>query len=98
MKPSLFAHQPIANPLEAKTCQDLSDLELAQILAGRLALGNGDWHRLKGNRSTRAREQAAAALVYLLRDRPEEALSHLQQATGWLDRTLAVPPCPDHGR
>ncbi len=98
MKPSLFAHQPITNPLEAKACQDLSDLELAQILAARLALGNGDWHRLKGNRSIRAREQAAAALVQLLRDRPEAALTHLQQASGWLDRTISAPPCPDHGR
>jgi Family of unknown function (DUF6439) len=98
MKPSLFAHQPITNPLETKPCQELTDLELAQVLASRLALSNGDWHRQKGNRSIRAREQAAAALVALLRDQPQMALEHLQQAAGWLDRTVSAPPCPDHDR
>ena len=77
--------------------QDLSDLELAQAIAARLAIKPNDWHRLNRNRQVRAQEQTAAALVYLLRQDPEEALVRLQQAVGWLDRTLTAPPCPTHG-
>ncbi len=76
---------------------DLSELELAQALAERLAIGPNDWHRLKGNRKARAAEQAAIALVYLLKDQPEEALARFQQASGWLDRSISAPPCPSHG-
>ncbi|MBD1910077.1 MULTISPECIES: DUF6439 family protein [unclassified Leptolyngbya] len=76
---------------------DLSDVELVQALAARLAIGPNDWHRLKSNRKARAAEQAAIALVYLLKDQPEEALARLQQATGWLDRSIQAPPCPSHG-
>jgi Family of unknown function (DUF6439) len=76
---------------------DLTTQELAQALAARLALSNADWHRLKSNRKVRAQEMAAAALVYLLADQPEEALPRLQQAVGWLDRSISAPPCPDHG-
>ena len=70
---------------------------LAQALAEQLAIAPNDWHRLSANRSVRAREQAAAALVYMLKDKPEEALPRLQQAIGWLDKTLKAPPCPSHG-
>ncbi|MFM7580823.1 MAG: DUF6439 family protein, partial [Microcystaceae cyanobacterium] len=28
---------------------------------------------------------------------PEEALTHLHQATGWLDRSIKPLPCPIHG-
>lgn len=76
----------------------LSTLELAQALAARLAITPGDWHRLKANRKARASEQAAVAMVYLLRDQSEEALARLQQASGWQDRSISAPPCPDHGR
>ncbi|MBD2260378.1 DUF6439 family protein [Pseudanabaena sp. FACHB-2040] len=82
--------------LSQKTA-DLSDLELAQALAERLAIKPQDWHRLNRNRKVRAGEQIASALVYLLKDQPEEALVRLQQATGWLDRSLQAPPCPSHG-
>lgn len=75
----------------------LSDLELAQAIAVRLAIKPNDWHRLNRNRQVRAQEQAAAALVYLLKDEPEEALVRLQQAVGWLDHSLTAPPCPTHG-
>jgi hypothetical protein len=34
------------------------------------------------NRKARAGEQAAAALVFLLKDQPEETLPRLQQAVG----------------
>ena len=70
---------------------------LAQALAEQLAIAPNDWHRLSANRAVRAREQAAAALVYMLKDKPEEALPRLQQAIGWLDKTLKAPPCPSHG-
>lgn len=76
---------------------DVSTVELAQVLASRLAIAPDDWHRLKGNRKARAAEQAAIALVYLLKDQPEEALARLQQASGWLDRSIQAPPCPTHG-
>jgi Family of unknown function (DUF6439) len=72
-------------------------LALAQQLAQQLSLKPEDWHRLKSNRRSRALEQTAVALVYLLKNEPEEALARLQQATGWLDRSISAPPCPTHG-
>ncbi|MEL6813581.1 MAG: DUF6439 family protein [Cyanobacteria bacterium J06598_3] len=77
--------------------KSLSPEALAQALAEQLAIAPNDWHRLSANRMVRAREQAAAALVYMLKDKPEEALPRLSQAVGWLDRTLSAPPCPSHG-
>ncbi|MFM7326499.1 MAG: DUF6439 family protein [Nodosilinea sp.] len=75
----------------------LSDLELAQVLASRLAIKSEQWHQLNRNRRLRAQEQLAAALVFLLKDQPEEALLRVEQAAGWLNRTLTAPPCPSHG-
>lgn len=72
-------------------------LELAQALLGQLSIDDKDWHRLKSNRKARASEQVAAALVFLLKDQPAEALPRLQQAVGWLDRSISAPPCPSHG-
>jgi hypothetical protein len=77
--------------------KDVSTLELAQELAKRLAIAPSDWHRLKSNRKVRAGEQAAAALVFLLKEQPEEALPRFCQAVGWLDRSISAPPCPTHG-
>ncbi|MEG5058732.1 DUF6439 family protein [Microcoleus sp. A2-C5] len=77
---------------------EFSTVELAQALAARLAISEKDWHRLKANRSARAGEQAAAALVFLLKNQPEEALPRLNQAAGWLDRSISAPPCPTHGK
>lgn len=79
------------------TLSDISTLELARALAERLAITTADWHRLKGNRQAQAGQQLGAALVFLLKEQPEEALLHLQQATGWLDRSISAPPCPTHG-
>ncbi|MEM6450390.1 MAG: DUF6439 family protein [Cyanobacteria bacterium P01_D01_bin.105] len=70
---------------------------LAQALAEQLAIPVKDWHRLSSNRTVRAKEQTAAALVYLLKNQPEEALLRLTQSVGWLDKTLKAPPCPTHG-
>jgi len=72
-------------------------LELAQKLTQRLTITPETWHRLKANRKARALEQAASAIVFLLKDQPQEALLRLQQAVGWLDRSLSAPPCPTHG-
>ncbi len=76
---------------------DLDTLQLAQALIERLTISPNDWHKLKSNRKARSSEQAAAAIVFLLKDRPEEALLRLQQATSWLDRSISAPPCPSHG-
>jgi hypothetical protein len=76
----------------------LSTLELAQALAERLAIAPQDWHRLKANRQAQAGQQLAAALVFLLKEQPEEALMRLNQASGWLDRSISAPPCPTHGK
>ncbi|MEB3309364.1 MAG: DUF6439 family protein [Snowella sp.] len=77
--------------------ETLSTVALAQALAERLAITPKDWHRLKANRKAQASQDLAAALVFLLKDQPEEALSHIQQAAGWLDRSISAPPCPTHG-
>jgi Family of unknown function (DUF6439) len=76
----------------------VDSLELAQALAVKLAIAPNDWHKLKGNRKAQAGQQLSAALVFLLNDNPEAALIHLEQAKGWLDRSLSAPPCPSHGQ
>jgi len=83
----------------SKTSQldELSTIELAQALMERLSISPNDWHRLKSNRNSRASEQTAAALVFLLKNQPQEALARLEQASGWLDRSISAPPCPSHG-
>ena len=78
--------------------QQFSTLELAQALSEKLAIAHQDWHRLKGNRKAQAGQQIASALVFLLKDRQPEALVHLNQAVGWLDRSLKAPSCPDNKR
>ena len=82
---------------ERTLLQSFSAEVLAQALAEKLAISNQDWHKLSANRYVRAKEQAAAALVYMLKNNPEEALPRLTQAVGWLDKTLKAPPCPTHG-
>lgn len=84
------------SPTSTPDMSQLSDLELAQAIAARLAIKPNDWHRLNRNRLIRAQEQTAAALVYLLNQHSEEALQRLQQAVGWLDNSLSAPPCPTH--
>lgn len=93
----LFAISPnLQSPTSAKL-QDISTVELAQVLAERLTITDMTWHKKKSNRHARACEQAAVALVFLLKENPEEAIAHLKQATGWLDRSISAPPCPTHG-
>jgi len=88
---------PSPQSANSQIAADFSDLELAQALAERLAIAPQDWHRLKANRKAQAGQQAAAALVFLLNDRPEDAIACLHQAAGWLDRSISAPPCPTHG-
>lgn len=95
--PELAAPQGSKQADAKAALAELSTLELAQALAERLSIAPQDWHRLKANRNARASEQAAIALVYLLRNNPQEALPRLQQASGWLDRSVSAPPCPTHG-
>jgi hypothetical protein len=96
-----FSFDPLmAAPLSAassKSVAELSDLELAQVLAERLSIKPADWHRLNRDRRVRAKEQLAAALVFLLKDSSEEALARVEQAAGWLNHSLQAPPCPSHG-
>ncbi|MFN5195575.1 MAG: DUF6439 family protein [Cyanobacteriota bacterium] len=83
-------------------------LELASSLQRQLAIGDRDWHRLKRQRSRRAAEQVAAALVQLLAaDQParsaatparQEAIALLEHALAWLRADISDPGCPDHGR
>lgn len=91
---------PVQNSVTSPTTANLSEystLELAQALGERLAISERDWHRLKGNRNARAGEHLAAALVFLLKDQPLEVIPRLNQAIGWLERTITAPPCPTHG-
>ena len=88
----MFENTPVP---ETKSLQDSSTIELAQELAQRLAISHKDWHRLQGDRKAQAGQQLSSALIFLLKDQPELALSHLQQATGWLDKSLKAPGCPD---
>jgi hypothetical protein len=81
----------------AEILRQFSSEEIAQALLEKLAITDRDWHRLKSNRKARASEQIAAALVFLLKNQPEESLPRLQQAIGWLDRSVSAPPCPTHG-
>ncbi|MDJ0553864.1 MAG: DUF6439 family protein [Microcoleaceae cyanobacterium MO_207.B10] len=82
---------------KVRDLQEYSTLELAQALAERLAIPDQDWHRLKSNRQVRALELTAAALVFLVKGQPTEAIARLHQATSWLDRSISAPPCPSHG-
>ncbi|MBD2663203.1 hypothetical protein B6N60_00765 [Richelia sinica FACHB-800] len=77
---------------------EMSNLELAQALMERLSISPQDWHRLKSNRNARASEQLAAAMVFLLKNQPEEVIPRLEQAVGWLDKSISAPPCPTHGK
>jgi hypothetical protein len=92
----MFHHLPEKRSMAADLSH-LTTLELAQALADRLRIPEQDWHRLKANRPRRAQEQAAAALVLLLQEQHDTSQAHLQQAVGWLDRSISAPPCPTHG-
>ena len=77
--------------------EKLSNLELAQLLAERVTITSYDWHKLKNNRQAQAAQQLASSLVYLLNNQTDEALQRINQAQGWLDKTISPLPCPSHG-
>jgi hypothetical protein len=83
--------------LQTSPLNEISTLELAQALMERLSITPDDWHRLKSNRNARASEQVAAAIVFLVKNEPQEAQARLEQAVGWLDKSISAPPCPTHG-
>ena len=93
----MFEVTPLSSN-KSRVPEDLTDLELAQALVARNLIAHQDWHRLKGNRKAQAKQQLASALVFLLSDRPQEALERINQAAGWLDGSLKSPPCPDAQR
>jgi hypothetical protein len=82
--------------------------ELAEQLQRKLAIGDRDWHALKAQRSRRAAEQLAGALLQLLgADDPaaskggearQQAIALTASALAWLNGELRDPGCPDHGR
>jgi len=81
--------------------------ELAEQLQRRLVIGDREWHALKAQRSRRAAEQLAGALVQLLgADQPnatqkgearQRAIALTTNALAWLNGELRDPGCPDHG-
>ncbi len=83
-------------------------LPLAERLHRQLSIGDRDWHALKHQRSRRAAEQMAAALVQLLAaDEPaaaastegrRSAIALLENAQAWLRAEISDPGCPAHGR
>ena len=83
--------------LQTSPLNEISTLELAQALMERLRITPDDWHRLKSNRNARASEQVAAAIVFLVKNEPQEAQARLEQAVGWLDKSISAPPCPTNG-
>ena len=74
-----------ATATNKRDLQEYSTLELAQALAQRLAIPERDWHRLKSNRQVRALELTVAALVFLIKAQPTEAIERLKQAISWFE-------------
>lgn len=101
-------HNRSAAAREIRTAWPQDALELAQDLQRKLAIGDRDWHLLKGQRSRRGAEQLAAALVHLLaEDQPaqvaatparERAIELVDHGLSWLRAELSDPGCPSHGR
>lgn len=84
------------SPLNSQI-EELTNIELAQLLAQRVTISSYDWHKLKNDRQAQAAQQLASSLVYLLNGQTEEALQRINQAQGWLDRSISPLPCPTHG-
>jgi hypothetical protein len=82
-------------------------LALAEQLQRSLSISDREWHALKGQRSRRAAEQLAGALVLLLADETggqaagaearQRAIDHASQALAWLKGEIRDPGCPQHG-
>jgi hypothetical protein len=82
--------------------------DLAESLLAALAIGDREWHAVKGQAPRRAAEQIAAALVQLLRgDDPrlsragegrDQAIALLENALAWLQGSIKDPGCPHRAR
>jgi hypothetical protein len=82
-------------------------LEQAITLQRMLAIDDRQWHALKGQRSRRAAEQLAGALVQLVAQDASDPTSAVEariraialtsNALAWLKGELRDPGCPDHG-
>ena len=82
--------------------------ELAINLQRKLAIDDRHWHALKSQRSRRAAEQLAGALVQLVAvdgndpnaaaEARLRAIALTSNALAWLKGELRDPGCPDHGR
>lgn len=97
------------DPAAATSQWPEGSLEAAQALHRLLAIGDRQWHALKGQPQRRAAEQLAAALVQLLdaanppaaptaTPAREAATALTAHALGWLQGELRDPGCPQHGR
>lgn len=107
---SATANGTTANePAAATALWPEGSLEAAQALHRLLAIGDRQWHALKGQPQRRAAEQLAAALVQLLdaanppgaptaTPAREAATALTAHALGWLQGELRDPGCPQHGR
>lgn len=83
-------------------------LARAEELHRLLTIGDRDWHALKSQRSRRAAEQLASALVQLLAsDDPastgataarQRAIDLVDHGLAWLRAEVSDPGCPSHGR
>ena len=85
-----------SNLFENQSIQELTTIEIAQVLAARLAIASNDWHKFKNNRQAQAAQQASAGLVLLLKGQKESAIANLSQAVGWLDKSVNPLPCESH--
>jgi hypothetical protein len=115
-QPSSLSSPPLSTTAgEASTSPDTSArdwppeaLALAQQLQRLLSIDDQHWHQLKTQRSRRAAEQLAAALVQLLAaDDPQrsaptparrDAIALVDHALGWLRSEISDPGCPTHAR
>jgi len=97
--------EPQQNP---RLCWPNEALPTAVALHRQLSISDRDWHALKSQRSRRAAEQLAAALVQLLSgDNPAAKGDHdarlrtlalLDHAQQWLRAEVSDPGCPNHRR
>ena len=104
----LFRSAPVAAAGRRGDAWPEGSRDLAETLQRTLVIGDRDWHALKAQRSRRAAEQLAGALVQLLGgDDPasttggearQRAIALTSSALAWLTGELRDPGCPDHGR
>ena len=103
-----FEHSVSDRPHDLQQQWPSGARDTAVALQRQLSIGERDWHALKAQRSRRAAEQLAAALVQLLSgDQPARpqagearlrALELVEHAERWLRAEVSDPGCPQHRR